>query len=136
MYSAVILMPLLGAALAGLILAFAPKGHGRDLASQLVTCICMGVSALLAIVIFYQVALLGHGRTVELFPFVTSGSLQSSWAFKFDTLSAVMIFVVSVCSTAIHVYCVRLYAWRHIGAALHGVSQPVHLLHADACERR
>src|SRR5262245_48555237 len=104
MYSAVVLMPLLGASLAGLILAFAPKGHGRDLAAQLATCICMGISALLAIIIFYQVAILGHGRTVELFPFVSTGSLQASWAFKYDTLSAVMIFVVSVCSTAIHVY--------------------------------
>src|SRR5262249_32469769 len=28
------------------------------------------------------------------------------WAFKFDTLSAVMVFVVSVCSTFIHIYAV------------------------------
>jgi NADH-quinone oxidoreductase subunit L len=124
MYSAVVLMPLLGSILAGLILAFMPGGqahdhdhghddahggHGggnpaRDLAAQLATCICMGISALLAIVIFYQVALHGQDRTVELFPFIYSGGLQASWAFKFDTLTAVMVFVVSVCSTAIHVY--------------------------------
>jgi len=104
MYSAAVVLPLIGAILAGLILTFAPKGHGRDLAAQLATCICMGLSALLAIVIFHQVAILGHSRTVEVFPFITSGALQASWAFKYDTLSAVMVFVVTVCSTAIHVY--------------------------------
>jgi NADH-quinone oxidoreductase subunit L len=106
MYSAVVLMPLLGSVLAGLFLATMPKGHGRDLAAQLATCLCMGVSAVLAIFIFYQVALQGQGRTVELFTFIHSGALHASWAFKFDTLSAVMVLVVSVCSTMIHIYSV------------------------------
>ncbi len=106
MYSAVVLMPLLGFLIAGLSNAFMPAGHGRDRAAQLATCLCMGVSAVLSIAIFYQVALQGQARTVELFPFIYSGSLQADWAFKFDTLSAVMVFVVSCCSTAIHVYSV------------------------------
>src|SRR5258708_3324991 len=106
MYSAVVLMPLVGSMLAGLFLATMPAGHTRDRAAQLATCLCMGVSALLSIAVFHQVALQGQDRTVDLFPFVYSGGLQASWAFKFDTLSAVMVFVVSVCSTAIHVYSV------------------------------
>ena len=104
MYSAAVVLPLIGAILAGLILTFAPKGHGRDLAAQLATCICMGLSALLAVFIFHQVAILGNGRTIEAFAFITSGALQTAWGFKYDTLSAVMVFVVTVCSTAIHVY--------------------------------
>ncbi len=104
MYSAVVVMPLIGSALAGLFLAMLPKGHGRDLAAQLATCIGMAISAILSIIIFYQVALDGQARTVEAFTFINSGALHASWAFKFDTLSAVMVFVVSVCSTAIHVY--------------------------------
>src|SRR5581483_72018 len=103
MYSAVVVMPLIGSALAGLFLAMLPKGHGRDLAAQLATCIGMAISAILSIIIFYQVALDGQARTVEAFTFINSGALHASWAFKFDTLSAVMVFVVSVCSTAIHV---------------------------------
>jgi len=106
MYSAVVLMPLLGSALAGLFNATMPKGHSRDLAAQLATCLCMGVSAVLSVIIFYQVALSAHEQTVTLFPFVYSGGLQADWAFKFDTLSAVMVAVVSICSTAIHVYSV------------------------------
>ena len=107
MYSLAVLMPLFGAIGAGLILALVPAhhghSHGRDLAAQLVTCIGMAVSAVLSILIFYQVAILGQFRTVEVMPFIHSGALQASWAFKYDTLSAVMVFVVSVCSTAIHV---------------------------------
>src|SRR5258708_20148956 len=99
-------MPLVGWMLAGLLLATMPAGHTRDRGAQLATCLCMGVSALLSIAVFHQVALQGQDRTVDLFPFVYSGGLQASWAFKFDTLSAVMVFVVSVCSTAIHVYSV------------------------------
>ncbi|HTY68425.1 MAG TPA: NADH-quinone oxidoreductase subunit L [Alphaproteobacteria bacterium] len=106
MYSAVVLLPLLGSALAGLFLASMPAGHGRDRAAQLATCLCMAGSAVLSIVIFYEVAFQGQGRTIEVMPFIYSGGLQADWAFKFDTLSAVMVFVVSVCSTAIHVYSV------------------------------
>jgi NADH-quinone oxidoreductase subunit L len=106
MYSAVVLLPLLGSILAGLFIITMPAGHGRDRAAQLATCLGMGLSAILAVVIFYQVALQGQERTVELFPFIYSGGLQASWAFKYDTLSAVMVFVVSVCSTFIHIYSV------------------------------
>jgi NADH-quinone oxidoreductase subunit L len=104
MYSAAVVLPLIGAILAGLINTFAPKGHGRDLAAQLATCICMGLSAVLAVFIFHQVAILGNARTIEAFPFITSGALQTAWGFKYDTLSAVMVFVVTICSTAIHIY--------------------------------
>ncbi|MBV8535655.1 MAG: NADH-quinone oxidoreductase subunit L, partial [Alphaproteobacteria bacterium] len=106
MNSAVVLLPLLGSVLAGLFLASMPAGHGRDRAAQLATCLCMAGSAVLSIVIFYEVAFQGQSRTIEVMPFVYSGGLQADWAFKFDTLSAVMVFVVSVCSTAIHVYSV------------------------------
>ena len=106
MYSAVVLMPLLGASLAGLTLAFAPPGHARDLAAQVVTCVGMAISAVLSVLIFSQVALGGQDRLVEVFPFIQSGALQVSWAFKFDTLSAVMVAVVSICSTMIHIYSV------------------------------
>ena len=97
---------LLGASLAGLILAFGPPGHARDLAAQVVTCVAMAVSAVLSVLIFSQVALGGQDRLVEMFPFIQSGALQVSWAFKFDTLSAVMVAVVSICSTMIHIYSV------------------------------
>ena len=110
MYSAVVLLPLIGAFTAFLILTFAKDAAFRDRASQLVTCGCMVLSALLGIVVFYQVALQGQGRTVELFTWFDSGALEASWAFKYDTLSAVMVFVVSLVSTCVHIYSVGYMA--------------------------
>ncbi len=104
MFTFAVFMPLIGSMLAGFILAAMPAGHTRDLASQIVTCVCMAISAVISIFIFSQVALGGQDRIIELFPFIHSGSLQASWAIKLDTLSSVMLLVVTVCSTAIHVY--------------------------------
>src|SRR5262249_44498460 len=110
MYSAVVLLPLIGAFSAFLLLIFAKDPAFRDRAAQLVTCGCMVLSALLGMVIFYQVALHGQGRTVELFTWFDSGALEASWAFKYDTLSAVMVFVVSLVSTCVHVYSIGYMA--------------------------
>jgi NADH-quinone oxidoreductase subunit L len=110
MYYAVVLLPLIGAIAAFLFLVLAREQAVRDRGAQLATCGCMILSGLLSIVIFYQVAIGGQGRTVELFTWFDSGALEASWAFKYDTLSAVMVFVVSVVSAAIHVYSIGYMA--------------------------
>ncbi|HEX2115410.1 MAG TPA: NADH-quinone oxidoreductase subunit L, partial [Alphaproteobacteria bacterium] len=110
MYSAVVLLPLIGAFAAFLFLTFAKDIAFRDRAAQLVTCGCMVLSSLLAIVIFYQVAIGAQDRTVELFTWFDSGALQASWAFKYDTLSAVMVLVVTIVSTCVHVYSIGYMA--------------------------
>ena len=96
---ATVLLPLLGAAIAGL--------FGRvigDRASQMVTCGLMAVSSLCAIYLFKDVAIDGAARVVTLFTWIESGSFSLSWAVKLDTLSAVMLIVVTVISTLIHIY--------------------------------
>lgn len=100
-YALAVFLPLAGAALAGL--------FGRalgDRGAQLVTCGAMLGSAALSVVIFVEVALGGAPRTVELFTWMTSGELDVVWALRFDQLTAVMVFVVSVVSAAVHVYSV------------------------------
>ena len=104
MYFAAVFLPLFGAICAGLLLAFAKDKAFRDRASQVVTSGCLALAALLSIVILYQVAIQGGDRTIELFTWIDSGALEASWALRFDTLSAVMIFVVTVVSTMVHVY--------------------------------
>jgi len=94
-----VLLPLLGAAIAGL--------SGRfigDRGAQIVTCGLLGTSALLSIFIFKDVAIDGNVRTTELFTWIDSGEFELSWAIKLDTLSAVMLLVVTNISTLIHVY--------------------------------
>ena len=96
---AIVLLPLAGAVIAGF--------FGRllgDRGAQLVTCCLLGLSAILSIVIFVDVALSGNTRVTEIFTWIDSGDLELSWAVKLDTLSAVMLLVVTVISTLIHVY--------------------------------
>ncbi|MCP4328788.1 MAG: NADH-quinone oxidoreductase subunit L [Alphaproteobacteria bacterium] len=95
----VVFPPLLGAIIAGL--------FGRwikDTAAMAVTVGMMCVSAIFAVILFFTVAIDGHETHVVLFTWIDSGSLEFSWAIHYDTLTAVMCGVVSVVSTAIHVY--------------------------------
>ncbi|MBT6136750.1 MAG: NADH-quinone oxidoreductase subunit L [Rhodospirillaceae bacterium] len=99
MYVAIVFLPALGALIAGTF-----RAQLGDRGSQLVTCGAMGLSMILGIVAFIDVALGGNTRTIELFDWISSGSMQASWALKFDTLTAVMVMVVTVVSTMVHVY--------------------------------
>ncbi|HLI14075.1 MAG TPA: NADH-quinone oxidoreductase subunit L [Alphaproteobacteria bacterium] len=98
-YIAVVFLPLLGAIAAGLLGPFL-----RDRGAQAVTCGAMLLAALLGIVVFWQVAVEGQARNIEIVSWINSGSLDVAWALKFDTLSAVMVFVVTVVSCVVHWY--------------------------------
>ncbi len=103
MYTAAIFLPLLGAVVAGL--------FGRIIgarAAQFVATGLLFLSAILSIVIFYQVAIAGAGKpvVVPVFSWIASGDLKIAWALRFDTLSAVMVFVVAFISAFIHLYSV------------------------------
>jgi NADH-quinone oxidoreductase subunit L len=106
MVIATVFLPLIGAILAGALVFFsspdkAAQGR-RDRWSQWLTCGSMIGSALLAIFIFRDVVVQNNAATIELFRWIDSGTLEVSWAFKLDTLSAVMVLTVSVVSALIH----------------------------------
>lgn len=111
MYTAAVFLPLLGAILAGL-LVFVPTGddkekkHRIDTLSQWITCSGLLISAALSIVIFNDVVLNGNPLTVTLFTWIDSGTLELSWALKIDTLTSVMMLVVTIVSSMVHVYSV------------------------------
>lgn len=96
-----VFFPLLGASIAGL--------FGRwigDRAAQAATIICMVLAALCGLGAFWQVAL-GHApSTVEIVTFLDVGGFEVSWALRYDTLSAVMVGMVTLISTLIHIYSV------------------------------
>jgi len=105
LYVATIFLPLIGAIGAGL--------FGRwigDRGAQLITCGLMGLSGLFSLVIFQEVALDGNEQVIELFTWIRSGGFEASWALKFDTLTAVMVFVISVVSALIHIYSIGYMA--------------------------
>ncbi|MBC7134970.1 MAG: NADH-quinone oxidoreductase subunit L [Oceanibaculum nanhaiense] len=108
MFAAIVFLPLLGAIIAG----FFGRVIG-DRAAQLVTCALMLVSMALSILVFIDVALGGNPRTVELFTWFQSGALDVSWALRVDTLTAVMLIVVTVVSSMVHVYSVGYMSHDH-----------------------
>jgi NADH-quinone oxidoreductase subunit L len=108
MLYAIVFLPLLGALIAGF--------FGRllgDRGAQVVTCGFMLVSMVLGWIAFQDVALAGNARTVELFTWLSSGDLQASWALKFDTLTAVMVIVVTTVSAMVHVYSIGYMSHDH-----------------------
>ena len=96
-----VFFPLLGALIAG----FLGRAIG-DRGAQIATVGCMALASICGVWLFFDVAFGGNARTVELGTWITSGTLEASWALRFDTLSAVMVGMVTVVSTLIHLYSV------------------------------
>ncbi|MDH3737729.1 MAG: NADH-quinone oxidoreductase subunit L, partial [Alphaproteobacteria bacterium] len=99
MLTATIFLPLVGAIIAG----FFGNRLGNRFA-QLVTVLPLLTSAVLSCVILYLVGFEGQSQTIHLFTWIDVGTLEISWALRFDTLTAVMVFVVTVVSAMVHVY--------------------------------
>jgi NADH-quinone oxidoreductase subunit L len=104
----IVLLPLLGAIIAGFFGRFI-----GDRGAMLVTCGLLLVSAVLSCIVFYDVAFAHNARVTELFTWIDSGSFEVSWALKVDTLTAVMLVVVTGVSSMVHVYSVGYMSHDH-----------------------
>ncbi len=105
---AIVFLPLLGALIAGLFCR-----QIGDRVAQVVTCGPLLLSMVLAIIVFFDVAYGGHARTTELFTWFNAGNFTASWAIRVDSLTAVMLVVVTVVSAMVHVYSVGYMAHDH-----------------------
>ena len=82
-----------------------PSAAGSGLA-ELVTSTLLVISCVLSWFAFYQVGLQGHDARITLFSYITSGDLHSEWALRVDSLTAVMLVVVTTISSLVHIYSV------------------------------
>jgi NADH-quinone oxidoreductase subunit L len=98
---AILVLPLLAAIVAG----FGARLIGAR-GAQLVTCGALLTAAGLAIAVFIEVALGGAPRTTVIFSWLNSGTLQVAWSVRVDSLTGVMLVVVTVVSAMVHVYSV------------------------------
>jgi NADH-quinone oxidoreductase subunit L len=100
MYQAIVFLPLLGFLIAGLF----GNAIGAK-ASEYITSGFLVICAVLSWVAFFSV---GIGTTeafsVPLLRFIDSGTLQSDWALRVDTLTVVMLVVVNTVSALVHIY--------------------------------
>jgi NADH-quinone oxidoreductase subunit L len=99
MYAAIVFLPIIGSAIAGLL--------GRVIgsrASELLTTLLLSVSAALSLVAFNDVALQGHNTIIPILPWIRSGSFAVDWTVRIDTITAVMLVVVTGVSSLVHLY--------------------------------
>jgi NADH-quinone oxidoreductase subunit L len=105
MTTAIVFLPLIGALIVGL--------FGRVLGprpSEIVTTALLMAAAVLSWVTFYQVGV-GHAAfKVPVMRWITSGDLDVSWMLRIDTLTAVMLVVVTTVSSLVHLYSIGYMA--------------------------
>ncbi len=129
MIQAIVFFPLIGALIAGLL----GKKIG-DRSSEIVTSGLLVAAALLAWIVFFQfgfggetaptaeagasgaegdaadVALFADALKVELFRWIQSGGVDVRWVLRVDTLTAVMLVVVTTVSALVHIYSIGYMA--------------------------
>ncbi|MFO1247954.1 MAG: NADH-quinone oxidoreductase subunit L [Alphaproteobacteria bacterium] len=99
MYSLIVFLPIIGSAIAGLL--------GRVIgarASELVTTGLLFASAALSVVAFNDVAIQGHSYIIPVLPWIHSGAFAVDWTVRIDTITAVMLVVVTGVSSLVHLY--------------------------------
>jgi NADH-quinone oxidoreductase subunit L len=96
---ALLFLPLLASITSG----FFGKYIG-DRVSEIVTSLFVSISALLSLIIFYQVIVSGYENNVVIATWINSGTLSVNWSIKVDALSSVMLVVVTLVSSLVHIY--------------------------------
>lgn len=99
MYLTLILLPLYGSITAsffGFLLG--------SIGASFITTFCIGLTFMFSIFAFYEVSLAGCPCFVQLFSWFNSELFSFSWGFQFDSLTSIMLIVVSFISFLVHFY--------------------------------
>ncbi len=104
-YKLIVFLPLIGALIAGFFGRFiGPKP------SEYFTTTCLVIAAALSWFGFYQVGFNGETAQLPIMRWITSGELDVSWRLRIDTLTAVMMVVVTTVSSLVHIYSIGYMA--------------------------
>ncbi len=95
----IVFLPLLGSIISG----FFGSRLGSK-ACQILTSSFVSISAILSLYIFYLVIADDYSTNKLIFNWISSGSFQVNWSIYIDTLTSVMLVVVSLISSIIHFY--------------------------------
>ncbi|HKZ97870.1 MAG TPA: NADH-quinone oxidoreductase subunit L [Hyphomicrobiaceae bacterium] len=98
-YTAIVVLPLIGALIAGL--------FGRVIgarASELITTGLLMAAMALSWVVFVGVGFGHETARVPVLRWITSGELDAAWVLRIDALTAVMLVVVTTVSGLVHLY--------------------------------
>ena len=95
----IIFLPLIAAIISG----FFGKQIGER-SSEIVTSLFVSISAILSIVVFYNVTILDYNNNLIIASWIKSGSLNANWSINIDPLSSVLLVVVTLISALVHIY--------------------------------
>nr|QDM58070.1 NADH dehydrogenase subunit 5 [Bacidia sorediata] len=101
MYLVAIVLPLLASVVAGF--------FGRKVGvsgAQLITCLSIIITTLIAIITFVEVSLNNVSVSISLFRWIDTESLNIMWGFNFDSLTVTMLIPVLIISSLVHIYSV------------------------------
>ncbi len=120
MVEIIVFLPLIGFLIAGAIAISAhipafrsEKGkishHGDhpgllSQSAELATTGLLLAAAVLSWIVFYRVGFIGENYRIELLRFIRVGDLVADWSLRVDTLTAVMLVVVTTVSSLVHLY--------------------------------
>ncbi len=90
-------------------IAEAPEAAG-SLSAELITSTLLVISCVLSWFAFFDVGFAGHEARVTMFSFITFGDLHSEWSLRIDSLTAVMLVVVTTISSLVHIYSIGYMA--------------------------
>ena len=99
MYLALIILPILGSIVSGFL--------GRKIGvsgARIITCTCVIITTILAIIAFLEVGLNQIPVKIELFRWIDAESLNIKWGFNFDSLTVSMLIPVLIVSSLVHLY--------------------------------
>lgn len=99
MYLLILILPLLGSIVSGLL--------GRKIGvtgSHIITCTCLIIASILATVAFYETGICSSPVSINLGSWVDSEYLSISWEFLFDQLTVSMFIPVLYISAVIHIF--------------------------------
>jgi len=95
---AVLFLPLISS-----ILGYFGRSLG-SLFSEIITSFLISLTAVLAIIIFYEGLVYNNYANYQLFEWISSGSFISNWSINIDPLSSIMLVVVTLVSAIVHIY--------------------------------
>jgi NADH-quinone oxidoreductase subunit L len=95
----IITLPLIASIISG----FFGKYIG-DRNSEIVTSLLVSISAILSIIVFYNVIFNQYEDNIIIATWINSGTLDVNWSMKIDSLSSVMLVVVTSVSALVHIY--------------------------------
>ncbi len=101
MYDLIVLLPLIGA-----LLSWLCGNKWNSLGSFISTIFCMIIAMVISWVAFFDIVIEKNFYQGLSFSWMTSGSFNVNWSFAFDSLSCVMMLVVTTISSMVHIYSV------------------------------